>query len=55
MVLELIDAAESISASGIRLRHPSYTDEEVRLAVIRLRLGDPLFCEVYPNYVHIRP
>jgi hypothetical protein len=55
MVVELIEAAESISASGIRLRHPTYTDREVQLAIIRLRLGSLLFCEVYPHHTDIHP
>jgi hypothetical protein len=34
---------------GIRHRHPEYSDEEVRLASIRARLGDELFLKAYPN------
>jgi hypothetical protein len=30
-------------AAGIRRRHPDYTDQQVRLAIIRLRLGEELF------------
>ncbi|MEX2139604.1 MAG: hypothetical protein WD894_10105 [Pirellulales bacterium] len=39
---------------GIRLRHPEYSDREVQLASIRLRLGDDLFRRVYPG-VDVQP
>jgi len=34
---------------GVRLRHADYDEEQVRLARIRLQLGDALFAEVYPG------
>jgi hypothetical protein len=40
---------ETYAASGVRSRHPEYSAEQVRLAVIRLRIGDRLFQEAYPN------
>ena len=33
--------------AGVRHRHPSYTDQQVRLGAIRLALGEKLFREVY--------
>jgi hypothetical protein len=33
----------------IRERHPEYTDDQVRLAEIRDRLGEELFGKAYPN------
>jgi hypothetical protein len=36
-------------AEGVRQRHPDYSDDRVRLAVIRLVLGDDLFRTVYPG------
>jgi hypothetical protein len=36
-------------ADGVRQRHPEYDERQVRLAVIRLRLGDELFRAVYPG------
>jgi hypothetical protein len=44
-----------LQESGIRARHPEYTDEEVRLARIRLNLGDELFQRVYPKFSSVRP
>lgn len=36
-------------ADGIRQRHPEYDEHQVRLAVIRLTLGEELFQTVYPG------
>jgi hypothetical protein len=54
LACQLSDYARELSASGVRQRHPDYSDEQVRLAVIRLSLGEKLFREVYPG-VDIRP
>lgn len=52
---ELSAAMKRLNATGVRMRHPEYSDEEVRLAVIRMRLGDELFLKVYPHASHIQP
>ena len=39
---------------GIRLRHPEYSEREVQLASIRLRLGDDLFRRIYPG-IDVQP
>ncbi|MEM7608509.1 MAG: hypothetical protein AAF411_24410 [Myxococcota bacterium] len=39
----------ALRRSGIRARHPECSDEAVRLAEIRQRLGDALFTAAYPN------
>jgi hypothetical protein len=44
----------SLSRAGIRDRHPDYSDREVELASIRLRLGEELFSQVYPG-IEVRP
>jgi len=46
---ELSESLRQTALAGVRLRHPEYTNEQARLAVIRLTLGDRLFCEVYPG------
>ena len=53
--LELTETSLRLLARGVRLRHPEYSAEEVRLAVIRLRLPDELFLQAYPEAAHIRP
>ena len=49
MTFQLCDQVRQLAAAGVRSRHPEYTDEQIRLAVIRLRLGDRLFSQVYPG------
>jgi hypothetical protein len=53
-MLELIETVNKTAASGIRSRHPNYSDEEVRMALIRMRLGDHLFVKAFPG-VDVRP
>jgi hypothetical protein len=54
MTFQLCEQVRRFAAVGVRSRHPSYTDEQVRLAVIRLRLGDRLFAKVYPG-INVEP
>jgi hypothetical protein len=49
MVFEMSNNLRRVAASGVRSRHPDYSEEQVRLAVIRLTLGQRLFREVYPG------
>lgn len=49
MALEMSEEMASVVEAGVRLRHPEYSDDEVRLAGIRIRLGDELFMAVYPD------
>ncbi|MEO8167619.1 MAG: hypothetical protein ABI623_05175 [bacterium] len=52
---ELSAAMKRLNATGVRMRHPNYSDDEIRLAVIRMRLGDELFLKVYPHASHVLP
>jgi hypothetical protein len=54
LTFQLCEQLRRIVEDGVRMRHPDYTDEQVRLAAIRLRLGDELFRKVYPG-VEIKP
>ena len=49
LTLELSRSVRDIAAAGVRHRHPDYTDEQVKFAVIRLCLGDELFRKAYPG------
>lgn len=49
IAFELGDGLRAWSAAGVRSRHPEYSDEQVRLATIRLQLGDQLFREAFPD------
>ena len=54
LAFELTDSVRRLAAEGVRARHPEDTDDQVRLAEIRLWLGDKLFREVYPG-VDVQP
>ena len=43
MAVEMSETAFRLGEDGVRMRYPRYTDEQIRLAAIRLRLGDELF------------
>lgn len=55
LVFQLMALEKEIMIEGIRNRHPEYTDQEVKLAFIRLSLGDVIFEKVYPGYKNIKP
>ena len=52
---ELSSFCRGLLADGVKHRHPKYTEDEVRLAVIRIELGDELFLKVYPQAKHLLP
>lgn len=54
LALQWSENVREIGRAGIRMRHPEYSDREVELASIRLRLGDELFRSVYPG-VDVQP
>lgn len=43
------EAAFETARTGIRSRHPDYSDSQIRLAEIRMRLGDDLFRAAFPG------
>ena len=47
--------AREVSAAGIRSRHPAYSDEEVRRALVRLVHGDTLARAVWPDHPLLDP
>jgi len=47
--LEMSDDLRRLTEDGVRLRHPDYSDPKVRLAAIRILLGDDLFSRAYPG------
>lgn len=51
----LIELARHAAVSGIRARHPGYTDEQVRLAYARLVLGDSLTRAAWPRHDLVDP
>ncbi len=55
LAIDLTATSRKLLAEGVRQRHPGYTEDEVRLAVIRLLIPESLFINAYPQYVSIRP
>ena len=49
MVIDLSDGLRSIIEAGVRHRHPEYGDELVKLAVLRIMLGEDLFSQLKPD------
>lgn len=49
MAIELSDGLRSIIESGVRQRHPDYDENLVRLAVLRIVIGEELFRQAYPD------
>ena len=49
LTLEMSDGIREICAAGVRAQYPHFTDEQVRLTVIRRMLGDELFRKAYPK------
>lgn len=48
MMLNFCDFIHDIARSGIRQRHPEYSEEQVKMAFIRLLYGEEIFCKVFP-------
>jgi hypothetical protein len=56
IVFRLNHLARATAASGIRSRHPDYTEDQVRLALFRLLLGDDeLTRRVWPDQPLVAP
>lgn len=49
MAMELSENVREIARAEIRRQHPEYSEEQIRLAEIRRRLGDDLFRKAYPH------
>jgi hypothetical protein len=55
IAVEMSEDLNAIAAEGVRARHPDYDDERVRWAVFRLRLGDEVFRQVWPDAPLVTP
>ncbi len=49
VMFRLTEMARKVAAAGIRERHPDYDEEHVRMALFRLRFGDDLARQVFPD------
>ena len=55
IAVQLSEQVNEMAADGIRSRHPEYSEDEVRWALHRLRLGDDLFLQVWPDAPFLAP
>jgi hypothetical protein len=55
LALRMSDDVRAITRSGIRMRHPEYSEDQVDQALRRLLLGDELFRRAYPGQALIAP
>jgi hypothetical protein len=53
--LDLTLLSRRMLRDGIRSRHPEYSEEQVRLAFLRVWLGRELFLRAYPAVPEIEP
>lgn len=49
MAFEMSDNLRSIVESGVRCRHPDYSEQKIQKEVLRLMIGEALFKQVYPR------
>jgi hypothetical protein len=55
IAFEMSASVREIAADGIRSRHPEYDETQVRHALHRLLLGDPLFRAAWPDAPLLAP
>ena len=53
--IDLAQTCRKLLEAGVRIRHPEYDATQVKLAVIRLQLGEELFLKVYPEEKDVLP
>jgi len=49
MAFQMSDNLRSIVESGVRCRHPDYSEQKIQKEVLRLMIGEALFKQVYPH------
>jgi len=49
LAIEASDALRETVKAGIRQRHPDYDEEKVKLAALKLAIGEELFKKAYPD------
>lgn len=49
LAIEASDALRETVKAGVRQRHPEYDEEKVKLAALKLSIGEELFRKAYPD------
>lgn len=54
-MFRLNELARELAIAGIRARHPHYDEEQVRMALVRLKHGDEIAHEVFAGRDLVQP
>lgn len=54
-MFRLNELARELAVAGIRARHPQYDEEQVRMALVRLKHGDALARRVFAGRELVEP
>jgi len=55
IAIDLAHTSRKLLMEGVRMRHPDYSEDQIRLAAIRLILKENLFFFAYPEAKDILP
>ena len=55
LALSMSDDARAVTVEGILSRHPDYTREDARHAILRMVLGDALYRAAWPRHQMLEP
>jgi hypothetical protein len=55
LAVEMSEEASAMLTSGIKARHPDYSDTQVTWAFRRIRLGDTLLRQAWPDAPLVAP
>ena len=55
LALRMSDEVRELTRSGIRARHPEYSEDDVKHAAFRIFLGDELYQKAWPNHALMAP
>ena len=55
IAFRLAAAARDLTKAGIRHRHPSYSDDQVHMALMRIIHGDDVVLKVWPDRELVEP
>lgn len=55
MAVEMTETANQVCKQGIAHRHPSYTEEEIHYAFLRIIWGHELYAQVHPSGPFLTP
>lgn len=55
LAVEMSMESRAVSSAGIHLRHPDYSDDDVRWALWRMLVGHDLFVAAWPHAPALDP